>query len=67
VLTFYSTESAIFVLMREGIPFEWNTKVSFQAQRRKRPGGVHAVIVSDHRFCAVVLMSTGMTRTGMSG
>ena len=39
MLVFYSTESAIFVLRQEGIPFQWNTKVSFQAKEKGDPVG----------------------------
>ena len=37
MLIFYSTESAIFVLVRD--PFQWNTKVSFQAKGKGDPVG----------------------------
>jgi hypothetical protein len=35
----YSTESAIFALGREGIPFQWNTKVTFHAKGKGDPLG----------------------------
>jgi hypothetical protein len=41
---------------REGIPFQWNTKVSFRAQRKRRPAEPPspAEIASDHRASYLV-------------